>query len=187
MKALIASVALLGAIGPCADVPTVNDVTGEVGRSVDRAKPDVPASLERMGKSLAKNVDELFKNPTPENEYWIGRSVAANVLAKHQRKILDRQAMEAGKLAGVTEYVNRVGQVLVAQAIGSVIVTVATFAVAMVVMYGVNMMGLLRVEAEGELKGLDLFEHGISAYPEYVITSTPRPAAMVTSATPPSH
>src|SRR4051794_26895346 len=70
-------------------------------------------------------------------------------------------------------------QVLVAQMIGSAIVTVSTFAFAMGVMYLVNMMGLLRVEKEGEILGLDLFEHGISAYPEYVITATPRPAAMV--------
>ena len=60
--------------------------------------------------------------------------------------------------------------VLAAQAIGSLIVTVATFAVAMAVMYAVNAMGVLRVSAEGETHGLDLHEHGISAYPEYVIS-----------------
>ena len=38
-------------------------------------------------------------------------------------------------------------------------------------MYAVHAMGLLRVSKEGELEGLDLHEHGISAYPEYVITS----------------
>jgi len=70
-------------------------------------------------------------------------------------------------------------QVLIAQMIGSAIITVSTFVVAYAVMYVVNAMGLLRVSAEGELAGLDLHEHGISAYPEYVITSTPRPAAMV--------
>jgi hypothetical protein len=36
-------------------------------------------------------------------------------------------------------------------------------------MYAVHAMGLLRVSEEGELDGLDLHEHGISAYPEYVI------------------
>jgi len=41
--------------------------------------------------------------------------------------------------------------------------------VAMVVMYAVNATGTLRVSKEGELYGLDLHEHGISAYPEYVI------------------
>ena len=68
--------------------------------------------------------------------------------------------------------------VLIAQAIGSLIVTVATFVVALAVMYGVNAMGLLRVSAEGEQHGLDLHEHGISAYPEYVISSISSPAAL---------
>ncbi len=68
--------------------------------------------------------------------------------------------------------------VLIAQAIGSAIITLSTFGVAMVVMLAVNAMGLLRVSAEGESYGLDLHEHGISAYPEYVISSVGRPAGM---------
>ena len=67
---------------------------------------------------------------------------------------------------------------LTAQAIGSLIVTLATFAVAMAVMYAVNLTGTLRVSKEGELYGLDLHEHGISAYPEYVISTLGRPAGM---------
>jgi Amt family ammonium transporter len=69
-------------------------------------------------------------------------------------------------------------QVLVAQCIGSAIITVSTFAVALVLMYAVNAMGLLRVSEEGEKEGLDLHEHGISAYPEYVISAMASPAAM---------
>jgi Amt family ammonium transporter len=68
---------------------------------------------------------------------------------------------------------------LTAQIIGSAIVTVSTFTVALAVMYLVNAMGLLRVSEEGEALGLDLHEHGISAYPEYVISSVSRPAAVV--------
>jgi Amt family ammonium transporter len=60
---------------------------------------------------------------------------------------------------------------LLAQGIGSLIITSATFAVALAVMYLVNATGTLRVSAEGELYGLDLHEHGISAYPEYVISA----------------
>ncbi len=69
-------------------------------------------------------------------------------------------------------------QVLVAQIVGSAIITLSTFVVAMVVMYAVNAMGLLRISAEGENYGLDLHEHGISAYPEYVISSMGRPGGM---------
>jgi Amt family ammonium transporter len=69
-------------------------------------------------------------------------------------------------------------QVLVAQATGSLIITTATFGVALAVMYLVNAFGVLRVSEEGEEYGLDLHEHGISAYPEYVITSTAMPGGM---------
>src|SRR5207302_933425 len=70
-------------------------------------------------------------------------------------------------------------QLLVAQAIGSAIVTVSTFTVALAVMYAVNAMGILRVSREGEAYGLDLHEHGIPAYPEYVITASARPSGLV--------
>lgn len=52
------------------------------------------------------------------------------------------------------------------QAMGSAAVTIATIAVAMVLMYAVKATGTLRVSAEGELMGLDLHEHGGFAYPE---------------------
>jgi Amt family ammonium transporter len=71
---------------------------------------------------------------------------------------------------------------LVAQAIGSATITLATFAVSMAVMLAVNATGLLRVSEEGEHYGLDLHEHGISAYPEYVISSSAQPAGMLAEA-----
>ncbi len=70
-------------------------------------------------------------------------------------------------------------QVLVAQSIGSAIVTVSTFVAAFAVMKAVNAIGLLRVSQEGEALGLDLHEHGISAYPEYVISAMGKPSALV--------
>jgi len=58
---------------------------------------------------------------------------------------------------------------LIAQAIGSGSVVFATLAASAVLMYAVKATGTLRVSREGELAGLDLHEHGMVAYPEYVI------------------
>ena len=66
-----------------------------------------------------------------------------------------------------------------AQFIGSTIITLATFGVSLALMYAVNAMGVLRVSKEGELHGLDLHEHGISAYPEYVITALGSPSGVL--------
>jgi Amt family ammonium transporter len=68
-------------------------------------------------------------------------------------------------------------QLLVAQLIGSAAITAATFGVSMVMFYLVKMTGTLRVSKEGELQGLDLHEHGISAYPELLLNES---AASVT-------
>ncbi|MBV9928420.1 MAG: ammonium transporter [Acidobacteria bacterium] len=75
-------------------------------------------------------------------------------------------------------------KVLAAQAVGSLIVTTATFAAALAVMYAIKAAGLLRVSAEGEAYGLDLHEHGIPAYPEYVISALARPGGMGGAASP---
>ena len=56
-----------------------------------------------------------------------------------------------------------------AQFIGNFIITAATFGVALILMYAVKATGTLRVSAEGELEGLDVHEHGIPAYPEFVL------------------
>ena len=69
-------------------------------------------------------------------------------------------------------------QVLMAQAIGSLIVTTATFSVALAVMHLVNATGTLRVSAEGERYGLDLHEHGIPAYPEYSVNAWASPGGL---------
>jgi Amt family ammonium transporter len=66
---------------------------------------------------------------------------------------------------------------LMSQALGSGTVVLATILAAAALMYGVKATGTLRVSERGELEGLDLHEHGMVAYPEYVIhgfDSSPR-------------
>jgi Amt family ammonium transporter len=66
---------------------------------------------------------------------------------------------------------------LVAQCIGSACVTAATFTVSMVLMYAVKATGTLRVSKEGEIEGLDLHEHGGTAYPEITVGSSHAPVS----------
>jgi ammonium transporter, Amt family len=67
-------------------------------------------------------------------------------------------------------------KVLIAQCIGSAVIVVSTFAVAMAVFGILNAVKLLRITRDGELEGMDIHEHGISAYPEYVVTALAAPA-----------
>jgi Amt family ammonium transporter len=67
---------------------------------------------------------------------------------------------------------------LYAQAIGSFVICAATFAIAMAVFGVLNMFGRLRITKEGEIEGLDLHEHGISAYPEYVVAPWAAPSGV---------
>jgi ammonium transporter, Amt family len=57
---------------------------------------------------------------------------------------------------------------LIAQAIGSAAITVATIAVTFVLMYAVKATGTLRISLAGEIEGMDIHEHGAPAYPEFV-------------------
>jgi Amt family ammonium transporter len=57
---------------------------------------------------------------------------------------------------------------LVAQIKGSVIITAATLAAGLLLMYAVKAIGILRISEAGEIEGLDIHDHGAPAYhPEY--------------------
>jgi Amt family ammonium transporter len=66
-------------------------------------------------------------------------------------------------------------KVLFAQCIGILVIHGATFIVAMVMFVILNAIGILRISKEGELEGMDIHEHGIQAYPEYVISGLAAP------------
>ncbi len=55
---------------------------------------------------------------------------------------------------------------LIAQIIGNAAIGVSVFVAAMILMYLVKATGTLRISKEGELEGLDLHEHGGTAYPD---------------------
>jgi len=70
---------------------------------------------------------------------------------------------------------------LMAQAIGSGAITLATLVAAFVLMYAVKATGTLRVSKAGELEGLDLHEHGMTAYPEFSVPGSPSLSALPAS------
>jgi Amt family ammonium transporter len=69
-------------------------------------------------------------------------------------------------------------KVLFAQMIGILFIHGATFIVAMAMFIILNAFGILRISKDGEEEGMDLHEHGISAYPEYVISALAAPQGM---------
>jgi ammonium transporter, Amt family len=58
---------------------------------------------------------------------------------------------------------------LLKQLLGSGSTVVATLGISLIMMFALKQLGALRVSKEGELEGLDLHEHGASAYPEYAL------------------
>jgi ammonium transporter, Amt family len=61
------------------------------------------------------------------------------------------------------------GHTLLVQTYGTFAVAGAVLLSGLVLMYGVKLTGTLRVSEAGEREGLDLHEHGVVAYPEFVI------------------
>jgi ammonium transporter, Amt family len=72
---------------------------------------------------------------------------------------------------------------LVAQIKGSVIITAATLAAGLLLMFGVKAIGILRVSEAGEIEGLDIHDHGAPAYhPEYAYMGySPLPPSLETA------
>jgi beta-barrel assembly-enhancing protease len=85
-----------------------------VNKDVDKVNKDV----DTVSK-VTNAITDLNKDLTPENEYYVGRSVATNILAKHQYKYVDSDAIRSEKLEGLTLYVNQVGQILAAAALST--------------------------------------------------------------------
>lgn len=71
--------------------------------------------LNLTPETLIKGVQgymEAKKDLTPENEYFVGRSVGTNILARNNYAYLDKDGWAEGQLKGFTLYVNAVGAVL---------------------------------------------------------------------------
>ncbi|HEY7088220.1 MAG TPA: ammonium transporter [Tepidisphaeraceae bacterium] len=69
-------------------------------------------------------------------------------------------------------------KVLLAQCVGSLIVCSSTFVSAMAMFGALKAVNLLRLSEAGEVEGMDIDQHGISAYPEFVISALTAPQGM---------
>jgi predicted Zn-dependent protease len=73
-------------------------------------------------ESLSKGwhaYQDAKKDLSPENEYYVGRSVTTNLLSRASYKYVEADAFKSGELGKTTAYVNAVGNVLAASAMGA--------------------------------------------------------------------
>jgi predicted Zn-dependent protease len=73
-------------------------------------------------ESLSKSwhaYQDAKKDLSPENEYYVGRSVTTNLLSRANYKYVDADAYTTGELGKTTAYVNAVGNVLAAAAMSA--------------------------------------------------------------------
>jgi beta-barrel assembly-enhancing protease len=76
----------------------------------------VSLTPESIGKTWTA-IKDARKDLTPENEYYTGRSVATNLLARHDYKYRDQQGFAEGRVDGLTKYVTAVGTVIASAAL----------------------------------------------------------------------
>jgi predicted Zn-dependent protease len=69
-------VAVLVGLSGC---QTLTDVGADIGEASGTLTPEEAAAIRRTGSSVAKS----FADITPEQEYYIGRSVAATIFARY--------------------------------------------------------------------------------------------------------
>lgn len=92
---------LPGGLAGCRSLETVSELGASIGVATGAITEDQARSITRSASAVARS----FEDFTPEQEYYIGRSVGAAVVNRY--KVYDRR--------GLTSYVNMVGQT-VAQA-----------------------------------------------------------------------
>jgi predicted Zn-dependent protease len=61
---------------------------------------------------MYKGIKDAKKDLTPENEYYLGRSVGTKILADAGYRYYDQEGWSSGQLSGMNAYVNAVGNVV---------------------------------------------------------------------------
>ncbi len=92
------AVLAFGLVSGCETVNTLAEVGTAVGVASGKLTEDQAAGINRSTRAVTKTFEDI----TPEQEYYIGRTVAANILATYK----------AYPATALNEYVNEVGQAL---------------------------------------------------------------------------
>lgn len=84
------------------------------------ASAGLSCKMQLTPDTIAKayeGIKDARKDLTPENEYYVGRSVATTLLARNDYQYADDMALRQGRLDGMTHYVNQVGAVVAMAAV----------------------------------------------------------------------
>ncbi|WP_372678024.1 M48 family metalloprotease [Desulfosarcina sp.] len=89
---------LSGLLSGCKTLETVSTIGAKVGSATGMLTESQAQSIEKSGKAVARSFEDI----TPEQEYYIGRTVGAQILEKYNT-YPNKQA---------TDYINLIGQSL---------------------------------------------------------------------------
>lgn len=87
-----------GFLSGCKTIETVSNIGAEIGMATGALTEDQAESIQKSGRAVARSFEDI----TPEQEYYIGRAVGAQILQKY-RPYKNRRA---------TTYINLIGQSL---------------------------------------------------------------------------
>ena len=84
--------------------------------SGDLSLEDIDKDIRGM-RALARAMSKANQAITPEDEYYLGRAVAVNVLNQHRYQYVDAGQVQAGRLSpGLTNYIFHIAKILVTAA-----------------------------------------------------------------------
>jgi predicted Zn-dependent protease len=103
---------IIGAMAMALGCGAIDKVKGGDVKSLNNDDLQQAKDTGAKAQKVVKGISSLNDEMTAEQEYWVGRSIATNILAKSEYKYEDKDAIAAGKLEKITAYVNNVGSLL---------------------------------------------------------------------------
>ena len=100
LLAIFFSCETLGTVMPSGLIEQATGALAEIGQATGNLTPGQAAALKKAGVAVEKAYEEI----TPEQEYYIGRAVGANILSSYK--------LQAGKAAQLS-YINKICNALV--------------------------------------------------------------------------